>query len=92
MDGELLWQKDFGVKLRMDGAFGEGTAPVLHEGRLLVLLDHLDGGFLAVLDAATGREILRVRRTERYNWAAPFVADPRRPAPDRDQRRDHARV
>ena len=74
IDGELLWQKDFGLKLRMDGAFGEGTAPVLHEGRLLVLLDHLDGGFLAVLDAATGREILRVRRTERYNWAAPFVA------------------
>src|SRR5688572_1783670 len=74
IDGELLWQKDFGVKLRMDGAFGEGTAPVLHEGRLLVLFDHLDGGFLAVLDAATGREILRVPRTERYNWAAPFVA------------------
>jgi len=74
VDGEPLWQKDFGVQLRMDGAFGEGTAPVLHEGRLLVLLDHLDGGFLAVLDAATGREILRVRRTERYNWAAPFVA------------------
>jgi outer membrane protein assembly factor BamB len=72
--GEPLWQKDFGVRLRMDGAFGEGTAPVLHEGRLLVLLDHLDGGFLSVLDAATGREILRVPRTERYNWAAPFVA------------------
>ena len=57
IDGEPVWQKDFGVKLRMDGAFGEGTAPVLHDGRLLVLLDHLDGGFLAVLDAATGREI-----------------------------------
>jgi outer membrane protein assembly factor BamB len=74
VDGEPVWQKDFGVKLRMDGAFGEGTAPVLHDGRLLVLLDHLDGGHLAVLDAATGREIWRVRRTERYNWAAPFVA------------------
>jgi outer membrane protein assembly factor BamB len=74
IDGEPVWQKDFGVKLRMDGAFGEGTAPVLHDGRLLVLLDHLDGGFLAVLDAATGREIWRVARTERYNWAAPFVA------------------
>jgi outer membrane protein assembly factor BamB len=74
IDGEPVWQKDFGVKLRMDGAFGEGTAPVLHDGRLLVLLDHLDGGFLIVLEAATGREIWRVRRTERYNWAAPFVA------------------
>jgi outer membrane protein assembly factor BamB len=74
LEGVLLWQKDFGVKLRMDGAFGEGTAPVLHDGRLLVLFDHLDRGFLAVLDAATGREILRIPRPERYNWAAPFVA------------------
>ena len=72
--GALLWQKDVGVQLRMDGAFGEGTAPVLHEGRLLILLDHLDGGFLMVLDAATGKELFRIPRTERYNWAPPFVA------------------
>ena len=72
--GELLWQKDFGTKLRMDGAFGEGTAPVLHDGRLLVLFDHLERGFLAVLDAATGRELFRIPRPERHNWAAPFVA------------------
>lgn len=74
LDGELLWRKDFGVQLRMDGAFGEGTAPILHEGRLLVLFDHLEGGFLAVLEAATGRELFRIPRTERYNWAPPFVA------------------
>ena len=74
LDGELLWQRDFGIKLRMDGAFGEGTAPVLHDGRLLVLFDHLDQGALFVLDAASGKEILRIPRPERYNWAAPFVA------------------
>jgi outer membrane protein assembly factor BamB len=74
IDGTLLWQKDFGVKLRMDNGWGEGTAPTLHDGRLILHFDHLDGGFLAVLEAATGREIWRVRRTERYNWAAPFVA------------------
>lgn len=74
LDGELIWKKDFGIQLRMDGAFGEGTAPVLHDGRLLVLFDHLERGFLAVLDAASGRELLRIPRPERYNWAAPFVA------------------
>lgn len=74
LDGDLLWQKDFGIKLRMDGAFGEGTAPVLHDGRLLILFDHLDGGFLAVLDAPSGKELFRIPRTERYNWAPPFVA------------------
>ena len=74
LDGTLLWQKDFGVKLRMDNAFGEGTAPTLHDNRLILHFDHLDGGFLVMLDPATGAELWRTRRTERYNWAAPFVA------------------
>jgi outer membrane protein assembly factor BamB len=72
--GDLVWKKDFGVRLRMDGAFGEGTAPILHDGRLLILFDHLDGGFLSVLNAASGNELFRIRRTEKYNWAPPFVA------------------
>jgi outer membrane protein assembly factor BamB len=74
MNGQLLWQKDFGVRMRMDMAFGEGTPLTLHDGRLLLHFDHLDGGFLAMLDPATGREIWRTRRTERFNWAAPYVA------------------
>jgi outer membrane protein assembly factor BamB len=74
LDGTLLWTKDFGVKLRMDNGWGEGTAPTLHGDRLILHFDHLDGGFLTVLDAATGRELWRVPRTERYNWASPFVA------------------
>jgi outer membrane protein assembly factor BamB len=74
LDGELLWKKDFGIRLRMDGAFGEGTAPTLHGDRLILHFDNRDLGFLVTLDAATGREIWRVPRTEPYNWAAPFVA------------------
>lgn len=74
LDGTIVWQKDFGVQMRMDQAFGEGTAPTLHDGRLILHFDHLDGGFLTMLDAATGRELWRVARRERYNWAAPFVA------------------
>jgi outer membrane protein assembly factor BamB len=74
LDGKLLWQKDFGVRLRMDNAFGEGTAPTLHDGRLILHFDHLEGGFLTMLDPASGKELWRVPRTERYNWAAPFVA------------------
>jgi outer membrane protein assembly factor BamB len=74
VDGTLLWKKDFGVRMRMDNGWGEGTAPTLHGDRLILHFDHLDGGFLTMLEAATGREIWRVARTERYNWAAPFVA------------------
>jgi outer membrane protein assembly factor BamB len=74
MNGTLAWQKDFGVQMRMDLAFGEGTPLTLHDGRLLLHFDHLDTGFLVMLDPATGREIWRTKRTERYNWAAPYVA------------------
>jgi outer membrane protein assembly factor BamB len=75
LDGTPLWRKDFGVKMRMDMAFGEGTALTLHDNRLLLHFDHLDTGFLAMLDPATGREIWRTKRTEPYNWAAPYVAE-----------------
>lgn len=74
MDGTLAWKKDFGVRMRMDMAFGEGTPLTLHDGRLLLHFDHLDTGFMAMLDAASGREIWRVKRTERFNWAGPYVA------------------
>lgn len=74
MIGTLIWKKDFGVQMRMDLAFGEGTPLTLHDGRLLLHFDHLDGGFLVMLDPATGREIWRTTRTERFNWAGPYVA------------------
>jgi outer membrane protein assembly factor BamB len=74
VNGGLLWQKDFGVQMRMDMAFGEGTPLTLHDGRLLLHFDHLDTGFLVMLDPASGREIWRTKRTEPYNWAAPYVA------------------
>lgn len=74
LDGTLLWEKDFDIQLKMDNAFGEGTPPTLHDGRLILHFDHLDGGFLVMLDPATGEEFWRVDRTERFNWAAPFVA------------------
>jgi outer membrane protein assembly factor BamB len=74
LDGTLLWQKDFGVQMRMDQAFGEGTPLALHDGRLLLHFDHLDTGFMVMLDPATGREMWRTARTEPYNWAGPYVA------------------
>ncbi len=73
--GTLLWKKDFGVKMRMDMAFGEGTPLALHDNRLLLHFDHLDLGFLVMLDPATGREIWRTARSEPFNWAAPYVAE-----------------
>ncbi len=57
----------------MDMQFGEGTAVTLHDGRLILHFDHLEGGFLVMLAPETGREIWRTDREERFNWAEPYV-------------------
>ena len=73
MDGKLIWQKDFGVKLRMRMGFGEGMAPVLAGTKLILVFDHEDESFITVLDKTTGKEIWRATRDGRTNWAAPLV-------------------
>ena len=73
MSGKPVWQKDFGVQMRMFMQFGEGAGPVLDDGRLILLYDHEAEGFITMLDAATGREMWRTPRAEGTNWAAPLV-------------------
>ena len=72
MDGKLIWQKDFGVQMRMKMGFGEGMAPVLAGNKLILVFDHEGESFMAVLDKTTGREIWRVstRREDQLGRAA----------------------
>jgi len=71
--GKLVWEKDFGVQMRMKMAFGEGMAPVLAGEKLVLVFDHEDGSFMVMLDKKTGKDIWRATRDERTNWAAPLV-------------------
>jgi outer membrane protein assembly factor BamB len=83
MEGKLVWQKDFNVKMRMRMAFGEGMAPVLSGDRLILVFDQEGdptatpptSSFMVVLDKKSGKEIWRVARDEKTNWAAPLVVD-----------------
>jgi outer membrane protein assembly factor BamB len=75
MKGNLIWKKDFGIQMRMRMAFGEGMAPVISGNRLILVFDHEGDSFIAVLDKNTGKEIWRVSRDEKSNWAAPLVVD-----------------
>ena len=75
LKGNQVWQKDFGVQLRMKMAFGEGMAPVLSGDKLILVFDHEGDSFMVVLDKATGKEIWRVSRDEKTNWAAPLVVE-----------------
>jgi outer membrane protein assembly factor BamB len=70
------WQRDFGGQLRMRMAFGEGMGPVLVDDKLILVFDHEGGdSFVAAVDKTTGKDVWRVARDERSNWAAPLVVD-----------------
>jgi len=75
MNGKLIWQKDFGVQLRMRMAFGEGMAPVVYGNKVILVFDQEGDSFMAVLDKTTGKEIWRASRPEKTNWAAPLVVE-----------------
>jgi outer membrane protein assembly factor BamB len=73
MNGTLLWTRDFNQKMKMRLQFGEGSAVVLHEGKLITVFDHQEQGLLAVTDAATGKEVWSTPRNEGSSWSTPAV-------------------
>jgi outer membrane protein assembly factor BamB len=75
LEGNLIWQKDFGVQMLMARAFGEGMAPVISGDRLILVFDHEGDSFMVMLDKNSGKEIWNVDRDERTNWAAPLVLE-----------------
>jgi len=72
MDGKPAWQKSFSP-MRMRLAFGEGTAPVLHDNTLLLGFDQEEGSYLLALDKTTGKQLWKVDRDEPSAWAPPLV-------------------
>ncbi len=73
MNGKLVWQKDFGVQMKMRLQFGEGGAPVLADDRLILLFDHDAGSFIVAVDKKTGKELWRTAREEVSTWTTPLV-------------------
>jgi outer membrane protein assembly factor BamB len=75
MEGELIWEKDFGDK-RMRNQFGEGSTPALYRDRLVVVWDQQGGqSFVVGLNKRTGEELWRVNRSEIDTWATPLVVE-----------------
>ncbi|MCP5110829.1 MAG: PQQ-binding-like beta-propeller repeat protein [bacterium] len=75
MDGELVWKKDLGVKMRMRNAFGEGVAPTLYKDALILKFDHEGDSFIITLDKNTGEELWRKPRDEISGWSSPLVVE-----------------
>ena len=79
MEGRLAWKKDLGP---MDSGYyqvksaqwGFAGSPVLHDGKVVVQCDVQKDSFLAVFDAATGKELWRTPRKDVPTWSTPTVA------------------
>jgi outer membrane protein assembly factor BamB len=74
-NGKLIWEKNLGVQMRMRLGFGEGTAPLLVNDRLLLVFDHEADSFIVALDKRTGNELWRRPRDERSSWSTPLAID-----------------
>jgi outer membrane protein assembly factor BamB len=72
-DGQPVWQKDFGIKMRMIMNFGEGSSPALDGDKLVLLFDHEGDSFLVALDKNTGRELWRTPRPSGSTWSSPLI-------------------
>ena len=71
-DGSERWRTNWPpVKTRY--GWGHAASPVLHDGRLFIVNDNDEASFAVALDAATGRQLWRVSRDEKSNWATPYV-------------------
>lgn len=72
MDGKELWSKAWEVYPTRFG-WGTGASPVLHGDRIYIVNDNEKSSFLVALDKNTGKEIWKVERDEKSNWATPFI-------------------
>jgi outer membrane protein assembly factor BamB len=72
LDGLEAWSHRLEPR-KMRYGWGTAASPVLHGGRLFIVNDNEEQAELLALDVKTGRELWRVNRDEKSNWATPFV-------------------
>ena len=71
-DGAVLWSREL-PPVRTRNGWGTAASPVLHDGRLYLVVDSEEQSYLAALSAETGAELWRADRAEGSNWSTPFV-------------------
>ena len=74
-NGKLIWEKDFGVQMKMRLAFGEGVAPLLLRDQLFLVFDHEAESFMVAVDKRNGKELWHSKRDERSSWSTPLAIE-----------------
>jgi len=72
--GNEVWKRDFG-KAFVGSSLGEGTSPVVHDGKLILLRDTTREPMIWCLNAGTGKTIWEKERDEKNTWATPIVVE-----------------
>ena len=72
LDGKKIWERDLGETV-MGASLGEGCSPVIHNGRLVIVRDHVRQSYIEVLDAKTGKRLWRENRQSGNGWSTPVV-------------------
>ncbi len=77
-DGQLLWQKNFGVLkaaffMMKDAEWEFASSPIIYDGKLIIQCDVLENSFLAAFDVNTGNELWRSVRDDYPAWSTPNI-------------------
>jgi outer membrane protein assembly factor BamB len=74
MAGNLKWERDFG-DMQILYMNGEGSSPVIHDDRVIILWDTTKGSFITAVDKQTGRTLWLTDRKEDRNFTTPIVLE-----------------
>ena len=72
LDGNKKWNRNLG-NAYIGASLGEGTSPVVHNNRVVILRDHQRQSTIEVLNTENGETIWRKDRDEPNTWATPVV-------------------
>lgn len=74
LDGKELWRRELGP-LKMQAFLGEGSSPVVHKDRVIIVRDQAGQSRILVLSAQTGETVWERERDETGSWATPRVIE-----------------
>ena len=72
LDGKVVWSVNVGAFPSGNG-FGTGSSLALKDGKLFLQCDNDKDSFVVALDAATGKEVWKQKRSSRTSWSTPFL-------------------
>ena len=73
--GGLVWQRSLAAEYgAIENRFAASSSPLLHGDKLLLQCDHYGDSYLLAVDKATGKNVWKVERPERWlSWASPLL-------------------